>query len=93
MSKSATFLLALIVIYTSIITVPVYTINPFTFGITLIGPFVERFKESIGPLTYKFDRVDPNGFTMIAEKKRSGRFLWLVKDFRTTLEDTCVSSR
>ena len=91
MSTSITFLLTLIVIYTSITTVPVYTISPFTVGTSLIGPFVSRLKGSSGPLTYKFCHVDVNGLTMIAEEKRYYRCLWLCKHPHTIYEDLCVS--
>ena len=91
MSTSSTFLLTLIVIYFANTTVPVDTISPFTAGTSLIGPFVNRLKDSSGPLTYKFDHVDSNGFTLIAENKRYSGCLWLCKAPRTTYQDLCVS--
>ena len=91
MFASTTFLFASIVVYISIATVPVYTISPFTVGTSLIDPFVKRLNGSIGPLKYKFEKVESNGFTMIAEKKRHSRCLWICKDSRTIYQDLCVS--
>ena len=92
MSTSSTFLLTLIVIYSAITTVPVDTISPFTVGTSLIGPFINRLKGSSGPLTYKFDHVDANGFTLVAENKRYSGCLWLCKHPYTTYQDLCVAT-
>jgi hypothetical protein len=63
--------------------------HPFVNGVFLIASFVEMLEDTSGPLTYKFHSYSNNGFTMIAQRKRSIECLWLCKHSGSNQEYTC----
>ena len=63
--------------------------HPFVRGVFFIQPFVEMLQDSSGPLTYEFHSHSKNDFTMIAERKRSVKCMWLCKHSESNQEYTC----